>query len=165
MERQCIMIQKPFIHALLPKIGINRNMPRVIIYGPMELGGLELMDLRIEQVATTWETMRGHMRRLDRVGLGLYTTAHDLQVALGRSRPFFDLDPADHQYVTTMTRWRFLWEKARTLHLSIKIHEFWIPRPKYQDDIFIMDAAHQDSQVTGSKWPMLFHINQCRLYL
>jgi hypothetical protein len=164
-EKQCINIQKPFIHALLPKLGFNRNTPRVVIYGPTSLGGMELMDLRVEQVATSWATTRGHMRRLDRAGLGLYTTAHDLQVAIGRSLPFYELIPSEHQYVKEMTRWGYIWKNAHELGLSIEIHKFWTPKLKYLNDRNIMDVAIEDSRVSTSKWPLLFHINQCRLYI
>ena len=164
-EKQCVSIQKPFIHALLPKMGLNRNTPRVIIYGPKSLGGLEIMDLRVEQVAINWETTRGHMRRLDRAGQGLYTTAHDLQVEIGRSQPFYDLDPNDHDYVTEMTRWRYVWNNSNMLGLRMKIHDFWTPRKKYANDRYIMDEAQKDKVVIASKWPLLYHINRCRLYL
>ena len=36
-EKECIEIQKPFIHALLPKLGMNRNTPRLVIFGPKSI--------------------------------------------------------------------------------------------------------------------------------
>jgi len=38
-------IQKKFIYLLLPKIGLNRHMPRAVIYGPRKYGGREIMDI------------------------------------------------------------------------------------------------------------------------
>ena len=46
-ENQCHAIHKPFVAALLPKMGLNQNMPRAVIYGPMGLGGRDIMDLMI----------------------------------------------------------------------------------------------------------------------
>jgi hypothetical protein len=108
-QQQCIQIQCPFVHAILPKLGINRNTPRAIIFGFKSLGGLELMDLRVEQIAVQWDTTRGHMRRLDRAGKGLYTTAHNMQVQLGTTTPFYELDPENHYYTPKGTRWHYLW--------------------------------------------------------
>ena len=34
---ECDAIQKPFIHALLPKLGLNRHTARALIYGPKKL--------------------------------------------------------------------------------------------------------------------------------
>jgi hypothetical protein len=38
-------IQKPFIFLLLPKIGLNRHMPRDVIYDPIFWGALGLVNL------------------------------------------------------------------------------------------------------------------------
>ena len=119
---QCDAIQKPFVDNLLPKIGMNRNTPRVLIYGPKSKGGLELMDLRIEQVAIQWETTCGHLRRQDRAGHGLFITAHNLQVELGSCTPFYKLNPKLYNYTTKDTRWYYLWETMHKLGLEFDIY-------------------------------------------
>ena len=43
------LIQRKNIHLRLPKMGLNRNTPRVVIYGPRFQGSRELMGLRVEQ--------------------------------------------------------------------------------------------------------------------
>ena len=164
-EAQCNDIQKPFTHALLPKLGLNRNTPRVVIYGPKEYGGLELMDLRIEQMASQWETTVGHLRRLDRAGKGIHITANDLQVESGSAIPFFDLDPEVCTYTTKGTRWSYLWTMVHKLNLKISMYQFWTPSPNYENDKNLMDVAMTDTVLIGSKWNMLSHVNRCRLYL
>ena len=163
--RQCNKIQQPFINAILPKMGINRHTPRVVIYGPISMGGLEMMDLRIEQVAIQWETTLGHLRRLDRAGRGLHITANDTQIEVGSSTPFFKLDPDSCNYVTPRTRWKYLWETTFGLGLEMSIYKFWTPQPINDNDRNIMDTAMQDTLLVDSKWPMLFHINRCRLFI
>ena len=161
---QCMTIQRPFIDAILPKIGLNRKTPRVIVYGPKSLGGLEMMDLRVEQIAINFDTTRGHMRRLDRAGKGLFITAHDMQVILGRSEPFFLLNPNDHDYLVENTRWMYMWQQTHKLELKLDIHNFWTPVMRTTRDRNIMDTAINDTQVINSQWKLLRHINQCRLY-
>ena len=46
-----------------------------------------------------------------------------------------------------------------------KIYNQWVPQGRNEDDINIMDVAGRDSELTSKKWPMLEHINSCRLYL
>ena len=164
-DKQCMTIQRPFIDAILPKLGINRKTPRVLIYGPKSMGGLEMMDLRVEQVATHFDTSRGHMRRLDRAGKGLFITAHDIQVTLGRMTPFFELDPNENDYITENTRWRYLWKQINKLDLRLEIYNFWTPRMKTVNDRNIMETAFEDEIIRTSKWKLLKHINQCRLYV
>ena len=163
--KQCIQIQRPFIHAVLPKMGMNRTMPRVIVFGPKALGGLEMMDLRIEQIAIQWNTTMGHLRRLDRAGKGLHITAHDLQVELGTSVPFYELNPDIYNYATKLTRWSYLWSCTHELNLKIELFNFWTPRLARANDRNIMDVAMSDKVLTSSRWKMIHHINQCRLYL
>eukprot|EP00957_Ditylum_brightwellii_P198430 15121818-Ditylum_brightwellii.AAC.1 len=37
----CVKIMKPFVHAILPKLGFNRNTTRAIIYGSTRYGGFQ----------------------------------------------------------------------------------------------------------------------------
>jgi hypothetical protein len=162
---QCIKIQRPFVNIILPKIGLNRNTPRAIIFGPKSLGGLELMDLRVEQIATQWETTRGHMKRLDRAGKGMFITAHDLQVEIGTTKPFFQLDPDELSYTVKRTRWQYLWSSLKEYDIKMEIYNFWTPSLKYENDRNIMATALEDKVLRNSRWKMMQHINQCRLYV
>ena len=121
---QCKEIQRPFINMILPKIGLNRKTPRAIIYGPRTLGGMQLMDLRVEQIAIQCETTIGHMRQLDRAGKGLFITAHDLQVEIGISTPFYHQDPEKYNYITEKTRWLYLWSNTFRMGLMMETYNF-----------------------------------------
>jgi hypothetical protein len=48
-ERQLQSVQSRSMSIFLPKMGINRHFPKAIVYGPPELGGLQLRDLFVEQ--------------------------------------------------------------------------------------------------------------------
>ena len=48
-SKQCRKLQKPSLDAFLPKLGLNRNMPRVVLHGPLKYGGLEIPNMYIEQ--------------------------------------------------------------------------------------------------------------------
>ena len=165
LARQCHTIQRPFINALLPKLGMNRHTPRVVVYGPKSRGGLELMDLRIEQLAIHWETTRGHMRRQDRAGKGLFITAHDTQIETGSSVPFHELDPKRCDYTTDKTRWRYIWTESHSLGINIKMYSIWTPQPSNVNDRNIMEVAMEDEILRASKWPLLKHVNMCRLFM
>ena len=41
-------MQKKCVYRMLPKMGLNRHTPRVVIYGPRKMGGLQMMDMRVE---------------------------------------------------------------------------------------------------------------------
>ena len=162
---QCNNLQRPVIDAMLPKMGLNRKMPRVVVYGPMSLGGLEIMDLRLEQVTSQWETTRGHMCREDRVGKGLKLTLHDHQCIIGSESVFLNVDPTRYNYGIYNTRWKYIWTSLWENKLVTDFYDVWTPLKTNHNDVNIMDRATLDKTLLTSKWPMLDHINSCRLYL
>jgi hypothetical protein len=44
-------IQAPAIRTFLPKCGYSRNMPRIVVFGPQEYGGIEFRHFAVEQGA------------------------------------------------------------------------------------------------------------------
>ena len=100
-------IQKGCMKLLLPKMGINRNMPRSVIFGPRCLGGRQIMDQKIEQPAISYKTTLGHMRRNDNAGKALLITLQDPQIEIGTEEPFFYKDPEVYHYGTDKTRWKY----------------------------------------------------------
>lgn len=54
--------------ALLPKLGLNRHMPRALLQGPRNVAGLELVDLEAEQIAQHVTGLISQLRKNDRVG-------------------------------------------------------------------------------------------------
>ena len=165
-EDQCHTIQKKFIMELLPKIGLNRHMPRTLIYGPQKMGGLEIMDLRIEQPVAHWMASMGHMRRMDNTGKALLTTYLDHQIYLGSTHLFHDLDPKLYTYGPSYTRWDYTWKMTAKYGLAIIPYSTWRPELKEDNDANIMDEAVKfyNPHLPATR-ERLWHINQCRLYL
>ena len=124
-------------------------MPRCVIYGPRSLGGRQLTNLQIEQPAKNINTTLGYLRRGDKVAMMFTVTVRDLQLEVGVSKPFYDLDPSKNAYVTQKTRWRYTWEIIHELKLTVTITIFWVARSKYADDKNIMDIAVRDQAYTG----------------
>ena len=157
-------IQRKAIYLMLPKLGINRHMPRAVIYGPRKIGGRQLMDLTIEQPTKNFETTVGHLRRSDGVADALIATLHDLQIETGRETEFFQLDPSQHQYVTKSTRWRYLWEMAWEFQIDVRIFDHWVPKSEFVNDKNIMAIAINGRYYQGKNKYKLETINQCRLF-
>ena len=142
-------------------------MPRVVIYGPMSLGGQEIMDLRIEQVACQWETTQGYLCQEDRARVGLQLTLNDHQCIIGSDTLVLNLNPEKYDYGVKNSQWKYQWKSLWESRLSAEFYNAWLPRRNRTDDINLMDRAIAilDSILTDSKWPLLEHINRCRLYL
>eukprot|EP00957_Ditylum_brightwellii_P155293 11821828-Ditylum_brightwellii.AAC.1 len=48
-EGECLSIMKPFVCAILPKLGFKRHSPQEIIYGAEKYGGFNMTHLYLEQ--------------------------------------------------------------------------------------------------------------------
>ena len=163
-DKECNEIQKSFMHKLLPKIGLNRNTPRSIIYGPRSLGGRGLMDLRTEQATIQWKNTIGHMRRMDAVGKALHITLHDHQIEIGSASSFLNINPTEYNYGTKDTKWEYMWKSAYNTELQLEIFGMWVPRLKNEGDLNLMDTAVKDTILVKEKWK-LYHVNHCRMYM
>lgn len=159
-------IQKKFIYLLLPKIGLNRHMPRAVIYGPKKYGGREIMDIRLEQPILHYLHNLGHLRRKDMAGKALSITLNDTQLESGLIRPFQEYNSIDTQYVTKNTRWRYFWKVCDEYKLNLKVYNQWLPIRKFENDKGIMDELLKDETLNNKKnrW-RLEYINNCRMYL
>ena len=158
------LIQKKPLRKILPKLGINRNMPRAVLFGLRSIGGRQLTDLRVEQPAQNYYATLGHLRRNDKVAALLIATARDLQIEVGISKPFFTVDPNNFEYIMANTRWGYTWNMAWEHKLQIVIHDMWIPTKRYVNDHNIMEVAIKDVQYQGKNSYKLQTINQCCMY-
>lgn len=65
---QCHQIIKVVEQAILPKIGFNRHMPKVVLYGPKIYGGKQLMNMHTKQIILHLGTSMVHTRGADDMG-------------------------------------------------------------------------------------------------
>jgi hypothetical protein len=47
--KECTNLQKPVVNVILPKMGINRKVPRAVVFGTSKYGGFELDHLAVVQ--------------------------------------------------------------------------------------------------------------------
>jgi hypothetical protein len=66
--QECEDIQRPFVNAILPKMGIKRKAARAVVFGTAEFGGLGLDQLATLQVHSRLQYLLGHLRCGDRTG-------------------------------------------------------------------------------------------------
>jgi hypothetical protein len=59
---ECKEIQKPPVNALLPKMGINRNTKREVVFGATKYSGLGLTHLAKIQGYGQLQYLLGHLR-------------------------------------------------------------------------------------------------------
>ena len=170
--KECQKIQSPFFNALLPKLGINRNMPRDLLHGPSQLAGLGLVNLESEQLSMHVSGMIAQIRKRDRVGQTMLASIDALQIYLGTSEQFFKLQAhtIDYRPDRKESQLVYIWEELNQLGCSLISDEFWVPTTKGINDEAVMDSIARTKAVRQGKTQhlpkhALWYSNACRLYL
>jgi hypothetical protein len=159
-------IQKPFIHLLLPKIGLNRHTPLAVVHGPMFRGGLGLTTLEEVQVTKHFNSFQSHIRRDDDIGKGLKLQTMVQQLEIGCGRLFFNTDPVVYSYGTKNTRLGYLWKQCYRYSITVSMQQEWHPSGCNDERPTVMDFIVQLFPKSKPKRDIqLRRINACRLYL
>jgi hypothetical protein len=164
-KSQLDKIQKPFVHLLLPKIGLNRHMPRAVIYGPMFWGGLGLVKLEEQQIIRHFSAFQGHLRRQDNIALSIRIQIMLQKLEVGCGTLFFNTDPANYPYATMNTRLGYLWQQCHRFSIKISLHHNWEPSGTSGTSDTIMDHLIGLFQTNKNRTKLLKRLNACRLYL
>jgi hypothetical protein len=96
-------IQKPFVHLLLPKIGLNRHTPLAVVHGPIFCGGLGIVRLEEQQIIKHFSSFQGHLRRDDNVLLSLRIQLMIQELEVGSGTLFLNTNPSKYPYATQNT--------------------------------------------------------------
>ena len=92
-------IQKRALLRILPALGINRHMPRAVVFGPKAHGGLGLRCFHTEQGIQQIELLIGHVRLQDTIGKLFLATLSMHQLTAGISQPILTAPFASLPYL------------------------------------------------------------------
>ena len=160
-EEMCYNIQSPTLLAVIPKLHLNRNIARSIVFGPTRYGGLSIRTLYSIQSIGQLTSFVGHSNAADKTSKLLGISLSYLQLAVGVCSSVLTLPY--HSYSTWIDSywltsfWRFLCKSQITLELSTQ----WIPSLARIDDIALMEHFVN----VGYPASQLAQLNRCRLYL
>ena len=169
---ECKKLQSPFYAALLPKLGINRHMPRALLHGPQQVAGLGLINLEAEQLAMHVTGMVAQLRKNDRVGQTMHASIDALQLYLGIEEHFFTQVAVEleHRPSRRESQLVYIWEELNSIDCSLLSNRFWTPTSKGEHDVAILEAIikiKKQRQGTSNHLPKtaIWYTNACRLYL
>ena len=151
----------PVLRVRLSKMGYNPNMPREVVYGPSELGGLAFADYFIEQGIAHVSMLVGHLRQGSETARLIKIALQWCQVQAGTAIHLLASPQVPIEYIETcwiMCLRSFLC----TCDLRIDLTELEQPTLLCCGDEFIMDALRTRGSCTVTE---LQRLNACRMYL
>jgi hypothetical protein len=159
-EEESKDIQSPLIVAVLPKLHINRNTARTIVFGPTKYGGLAIPTVYSEQSYGQLAYFTGHVNLQDKTGKLLLISLSYLQLLSGSElsilqQPYLHYKWIEQVWLTSF--WAFL-SKAR---YKIVVRKEWLPTKARYNDKTLMTHF----MALGYSNQQLGQLNRCRLYI
>jgi hypothetical protein len=160
-KSQLRSIQSMATQSFLAKMGLNRNYPRAVTFGPPEYGGLAFPDLYVEQGVQQIRTVMEHIYHSTEAGKLIQICLQSLQAEAGSAVRLLQDPTTEISYLTPcwLTTLRSFMRKHQ---LSLEMTENWNFTLSRERDEFLMDKFRQ----SGHFFPKeLLHLNSVRLYL
>ena len=159
--KDLLQIQRPAVNAILPKMGFNRHLPRAVVYGPADKGGLGLPSLIFEQglqqllfLARHLRSPLSPLRTLFQIGIEWFR-----MLAGYNSCPLFDTH-LDLRHVEFAPWFVSVQLFLRTINHTVDIPNLYCPQILRERDQPIMTLPK-----AGFSQKELLLVNRCRLFL
>jgi hypothetical protein len=68
-RRELKQVQTAPLGVLIPALGFNRHMPQAVVFGPLDLGGMDFRHLYVEQGSSQASMLIRHIRARTLVGV------------------------------------------------------------------------------------------------
>ena len=160
--KDALEIMVPAYKAALPKMGCNRNLPRVYRYAPIEVQGLGLPHIYTMQGVAHIKTVLGKMSKDHRTTTLLIAQLEYLALEMGNMNNIFSLDYATWKPFTSNTWMTSTWEFCSKYHIYLDGPRV-ISHPQRENDGLIMEKILEYRQHFTELQLRL--INQCRVFL
>lgn len=161
-KKECATIMAPVMHSGLNAMGISRNFPCDLRHGSKKEGGIELLDIYIEQGVSQIYYVIKHLEHNNMTGQFLRTTLEAAIIEMGILSNLFDLDYERFECLLSpcwiKNVWKFIDEH------DLRIEQKVIPKiPKErEEDLSIMQALVESGHFKKRE---LRQANRCRWYL
>jgi hypothetical protein len=158
-KKQCKDIMRPLLLYCLPSLGICRNFPRALIFGPMEYSGLGFKHLFTDQEIARLQEIVTHTSTSTMTG-NLYRLSLELLILeLGA-------DPALEQISLPYINSCATPSLVRSTYIFLKTHQLIM-----RHDIYLTPRREADSLLmpaflsTGASMEECVRLIKCRMYL
>ena len=109
-KQQCTRLASELYRPLLPKLGCNRNYPKLLRYNAPHFMGLGLMDPYVQQGLAKLNLFQTHAGSNSITGHLILSLMEQHQLEIGTFTPFLQLPHSEFAFLTTSSWLTELWE-------------------------------------------------------
>jgi hypothetical protein len=160
-QAQCGKINSVIRSTLIPRLRLNRHYPNALLYGPLEYGGMEMMDAYTLQDQVQLSYLLKQLRWDQTVANDILVTLDCLQLSSGLLRPVLEYPSLPILYVDE----GFLSSVRRRLgeiDAGLWIEKAWAPSLQRVGDESLMSRFMSIPRITNTQ---LRRANIVRLFL
>ena len=154
------LVMKPLLRSALNKVGVQKNMPRKLVYGTLRSRGLGLRDPYWSQLIQHLQVILRHSHRNTPTRMLLDENMDLVQLYVGSEINFWELPYEVYGSLAPHGWIRHTWQSLSESPLVLRGSSLAFPRRR-QRDIYLMDAFVDMGYDTAE----LLMLNECRLYL
>jgi len=143
-------------------LGLNRNFPRCLLYGPLCLGGMGLISPKHKNTTNRINYFLFNSRQNTNVRGKFKISNIYTQLETGSFDHFFSIPYDTFGHLASLSTCRQLWRETEPFGVTLRPMDgiTWTPRPLSSNDLTIMTLATSVYSKRGSAI-----INRCHLYL
>ena len=159
-EEEFETVQSKIIPTIVQKLGITRSLPTAVRFGPPEMGGLGLMDLRTEGGIEMIRFFRHAIYKNSQVGQLLRLSLQASQLESGLPNQLLEEPSLNVKYLTPT--WILSMRQYMFNHnITIQINDTTAIRLQSPKDEYIMNLSRLQAYSTSAQ----IDINLVRIYL
>ncbi len=155
-KKECDIVDRSYLPYLLSQMGFNKNIKRLILFGPPLLGCFGFTDTFTDQGIC-------HLSLKQEIGTLLLILIEHLQLKIGFSRQIFGYNFARIKKNCERSWLTCLWQFLNSIWATVIIEQEWTLLPQRENDVFLMEVLSHPSLAYSPK--ELRRLNACRLYL
>ena len=159
--KQAELLLKPVFSVILPKMGVNRHIPKEYRYAPLSHHGLELHDYFTDQGVDHIVTLLAHMAKDTYVGNLIEATLELAALEVGSGSNIFELPYYSYSPFLTDSWIKIPWQSCHDNAIVLQ-GNYNLPKLQRINDKFLMSMVVASDLFTQKEKLI---INRCRLYL
>eukprot|EP00957_Ditylum_brightwellii_P066837 5072150-Ditylum_brightwellii.AAC.1 len=138
-KKECENLMSPFLNAILPKLGLNRHFPRVVIHGVTRYWDFQMAHFYIEQGYLSIKFLLSHIIEELLTSQHFMILLSQVQLVSESAWPFLtevesNKKYAPHLWLSGMRR--FFFDTLAT----IQAHQAWLPNLQQENKLMLMDV-------------------------